>query len=81
MIYKVTIGTGSIFHKHKIERPNQKRKVFYTPVTINPKDLHRLTLRQQEMVKTGALFPLKRSDFKEILNRLNTTIKYKTRIQ
>ena len=78
--HKITTQSGSTFIKHKKERPNGKRKVFYKPLTINPKDLNRLTLRQQSMISAAGLFPLTKKEFKEILDRLNTHVIYKTQI-
>lgn len=77
--HKITTESGSTFIKHKVDKPTGRSK-FYTPLTINPKDRLKLTLRQQEMIKAGALFPIRYKEFKEILDRLNTTIKYKTKI-
>lgn len=79
--HKVTLESGSIFIKHKVERPNNKRKVFYMPVKVHGRDRAKLTLRQQQMIRGAELFPLRRQEFKEIVNRLKTTIKYKTRLE
>jgi len=78
--FKLTMSTKSIFIKHKKDKPNGTRSVFYTVQSLTPKDMEKLTPRCKNLIMMSSSWPLRRFEFKEIKANLNTIIKYKTEI-
>jgi len=78
--FKLTMSTRSIFIKHKVDKPNGTRKVYYTVQSMSPKDMEKLSPMNQDLIISSGEWPMRRFEFKEIKRNLNTIIKYKTEI-